>query len=126
MGRSLKSSIKMSINTEFIEIIGTNGSKKVEALIDTGAEGNYINRRRFNEFEKIGILNFRETYVSLPGSREKQFKPAFIFKEVKIRNAILSEPEFIFVDSIDYDAVIGVEVLQTVGFLIDMKTDRLK
>ena len=49
-----------------------------------------------------------------------------IFKEVKIRNAILSEPEFIFVDSMDYDAVIGVEVLQTVGFLIDMREDQLK
>jgi len=116
----------MSIITEFIEIIGTKGSKKVEALIDTGAEGNYISERRFKEFEKIGILNFRETYVSLPGSREKQSKPALVFKEVKIRNALLSEPEFIFVDSIDYDAIIGVEVLQTVGFLIDMKTDQLK
>jgi len=116
----------MSIITEFIEIIGTKGSKKVEALIDTGAEGNYISERRFNEFEKIGILNFSETYVSLPGSREKQFKPAFIFKEVKIRNALLSEPEFIFIDSIDYDAIIGVEVLQTMGFLIDMRADRLR
>jgi len=116
----------MSIITEFIEIIGTNGSKKVEALIDTGAEGNYIDRRRFNEFEKIGTLGFHETYVSLPGSRQKQFKPAFIFKEVKIRNAILSEPEFIFVDSLDYDAIIGVEVLQIMGFLVDMREHQLK
>jgi len=126
MDGSLKSSIKMSIITEFIEIIGTKGSKKVETLIDTSAESNYISERRFKEFEKIGILNFYETYVSIAGSREKQLKLAFVFKEVKIRNAILSEPEFIFVDSIDYDAIIGVEVLQTGGFLIDMKTDQLK
>ena len=116
----------MGIITEIIEIVGTNVSKKVEALIDTGAEGNYISERSSKEFERIGISGLRETYVSLAGSREKELKTAFIFKEVKMLNVILSEPEFIILDGIDYDAIIGVEVLQIMGLSIDMRADRLK
>ncbi|EQB71813.1 MAG: hypothetical protein AMDU4_FER2C00172G0009, partial [Ferroplasma sp. Type II] len=88
--------------------------------------GNYISERSAKEFERIRISCFRETYVSLAGSREKELKTAFIFKEVKMLNVILSEPEFIILDGIDYDAIIGVEVLQIMGLSIDMRADRLK
>ena len=39
---------------------------------------------------------------------------------------MLSEPEFIILDGIDYDAIIGVEVLQIMGSSIDMRGDKLK
>jgi predicted aspartyl protease len=95
-------------------------------LIDTGAEGNYISERSSKQFESIGILKFYETLVSIAESREKESKIAFLFKEVKILNAALSGPEFIILDGIDYEAIIGVEVLQMMGFSIDMRADRLK
>ena len=44
----------MSVITSQLEVVGKREKKKVEALIDTGAEGNYINDRLF-----FGILGFR-------------------------------------------------------------------
>ena len=61
MVRSLKSSSRRGIITEIIEIVGTNASKKVEALIDTGAEGNHISERSSKELESIGLSGLRET-----------------------------------------------------------------
>ena len=126
MVRSLKTFSRTGIITEIIGIVGTNASKKVEALIDTGAEGNYISERSSNQFENIGMSGLHETYVSIAGSREKELKTVFIFKGIKMLNSMLSEPEFIILDGIDYDAIIGVEVLQIMGLSIDMRADKLK
>ena len=43
---------------EWIEIVGTNSSIKLEALIDTGAEGNYIsgNAGMKEKNRKFGFL----------------------------------------------------------------------
>ena len=89
MVRSLKSFSRTGIITEIIGIVGTNASKKVEALIDTGAEGNYISERSSNEFESIGIYGLHETYVSIAGSREKELKTIFIFKGIKMLNNVI-------------------------------------
>lgn len=115
----------MGIITETVEVTGVRGTIKVEALIDTGAEGNYINELLADRFERIGIIRFYDTEVSIAGSREKEMKIAFVFKELKLLETRLVEPEFIVFDGIDYDAVIGVEVLQTLGLNIDMRSDKL-
>lgn len=115
----------MGIITEFIEVTGVWSTIKVEALIDTGAEGNYINEILAEKFEKLGIVRFYDTEVSIAGSREKELKTSLVFKELQLLGIKFAEPEFIIFDGIDYDAVIGVEILQILGLNIDMRLDKL-
>ena len=53
---------------EPIEIVGTKDSIRLEALVDTGAEGNYIsgNSRTIKKIEKLGYHFSKETDVSMP------------------------------------------------------------
>ncbi|MHB1709679.1 MAG: hypothetical protein ACYCT2_09430 [Thermoplasmataceae archaeon] len=60
----------MGIITEIVEVTGVRGTIKVEAIIDIGAEGNYINELLADRFERIGIIRFYDTEVSIAGSRE--------------------------------------------------------
>ncbi len=102
----------MGIITEFIEVSGIYSTIKVEALIDTGAEGNYINEILAEKFKKLGIIKkIYNTEVSIAGSREKELKTVLVFKELQLLGIRFAEPEFIIFDGIGYDAVIGVEIL---------------
>ena len=78
-----KGVLSLGLFLEPIEIVGTKSSIRLEALIDTGAEGNYIR----------------------------------------------GQTKFILLNDIDYDAMIGVKVMQTMGMDINMNlsenTDQL-
>ncbi len=115
----------MSIITIVVNIKGKVASKSVEALIDTGAEGNYINKRVYKDFIKLGVSNFFEEYVAIPNSKKKVLCPAFTFREMRFSGKVFRLPEFIVVKDIDYEVVIGVEVLQSWKVKIDMALDRV-
>ncbi|MHB8361918.1 MAG: hypothetical protein ACYDDC_08995, partial [Thermoplasmataceae archaeon] len=53
-----------------IEIRGTNKALKMNALIDSGAEGNYISKILPNRLEpvQLGFVSYSEIPVSIPGS----------------------------------------------------------
>jgi predicted aspartyl protease len=112
----------MSVITSQLEVVGKREKKKVEALIDTGAEGNYINDRLFLEFWDLGITNLGETFVSLPGVHGEDKKDVLFFREIRVPNMTLSYSSltgFIVISDIDYDAIIGIEVMERVGAIID-------
>lgn len=113
----------MGVITSQLEVVGMRGSKKVEVLIDTGAEGNYINEKLFLDFWELGITDLAETFISLPGVYEKDKKDILFFSEIRVPDMVVSDPcltGFIFINDIDYDAIIGVELLEKVGAIIDM------
>ena len=104
----------MGIITTQIEISGKILKSSFEALIDTGAEGNYI-KYDIELIEKLGFSETRETYYNIPGVNGKVMALSFIFKSLKIINTEFLFPEFITIKNIDYDAIIGVEIMQILG-----------
>ena len=119
--------LSLGLILEWIEIVGTNSSIKLEALIDTGAEGNYIrgNAGMKEKIESLGFYSFNETDVSMPRIREPKTYIEYKFLELRFLGQIITFPQFIVMDDIDYDAIIGVEVMQTLGLNIDMSSDKI-
>lgn len=118
----------MGLFLELIQIIGTSGDNiTVEALIDTGAEGNYIrgNLKTKGKLEKIGYHSFAETDVSMPRRRKPELHVQYTFSELRFLGKTLLYPEFILMNDIDYGAIIGVEVMQIMGLDINMWTHKL-
>lgn len=117
----------MGLFLEPIEIVGILDSIRLEALIDTGAEGNYIrgNARTKKGFEKLGYHFFKETDVSMPRQRKPSIYVQYTFSELRLLERTILYPEFILMNDIDYDAIIGVEVMQMMGLDINMWTHKL-
>ena len=44
----------------------------------------------------------------------KEMHGSLTFRNLKLNGVIVSEPEFIILDNIDFPAIIGVEILQTI------------
>lgn len=73
----------------------------------------------------IGFKVYSQTRVSIPGKRNTVMADTYIFIELKILTSCLSISEFIFLKDIDYDIIIGVEVMQILGLKLDMSTDKI-
>ncbi len=56
----------------------------------------------------------------------KEMHGSLTFRNLKLNGVIVSEPEFIILDNIDFPAIIGVEILQTIGLKLDFRTDTLR
>ena len=76
----------MGLIIDQIEIRGTIKSVKVSALIDSGAEGNYISAVLPNGIrpEQLGFISYGETPVSIPGSSNTELHGSMTFKESKL------------------------------------------
>ena len=48
------------------------------------------------------------------------------FKNLTLNGVMISDPEFIIVDNIDFPAIIGVEILQMIWLKLDFRTDTLR
>ena len=107
----------MGLIIDQIEIKGTIKSVKVSALIDSGAEGNYISAVLPNGIrpEQLGFVSYGEIPVSIPGLSIRELHGSLTFENLKLNGVIVSEPEFIILENIDFPAIIGVEILQMIG-----------
>ena len=117
----------MGLIIDQIEIKGTIKSVKVSALIDSGAEGNYISVVLPNGIrpEQLGFVSYGEIPVSILGSSIRELRSSLTFENLKLNGVILSEPEFIILENIDFPAIIGVEILQMIGLKLDFRTDTM-
>ena len=61
----------------------------------------------------------------MPRIREPKTYIEYKFLELRFLGQIITFPDFIVMDDIDYDAIIGVEVMQTLGLNIDMSSDKI-
>ena len=118
----------MGLIIEEVEIKGTVKSIKVSALVDSGAEGNYISTELPNGIrpEQLGFTSYGEIPVSIPGSSFRDMHSSLTFKNLTLNGVVISDPEFIIVDNIDFPAVIGVKILQMIGLKLDFRTDTLR
>ncbi|MHB1709507.1 MAG: pepsin/retropepsin-like aspartic protease family protein [Thermoplasmataceae archaeon] len=101
---------------------------KMNALIDSGAEGNYISKILPNGLGpvQLGFVSYSEIPVSIPGSSSAELHGALTFKSLTMNGIVISEPEFIILDNIDLPAIIGVEILQMLGLSLDFKSDVIR
>ncbi len=110
-----------------IEVKGTVKTIKVSALIDSGAEGNYISDVLPNGIrpEQLGFISYSEIPVSMPGSSFRELHGSLTFDKLTLNGFVVSEPEFIILDNMDFPVIIGVEILQMIGLKLDFRTDTL-
>ena len=48
------------------------------------------------------------------------------FKNLTLNGVVVSDPEFIILENIDFPAIIGVEILQMIGLKLDFRTDTMR
>ena len=118
----------MGLIIDQIEIKGTIKSIKVPDLIDSGAEGKYICAVLLNGIkpEQLGFISYSEIPVSIPGSSFRDMHGSLTFKNLTLNGVVVSDPEFIILDNIDFPAIIGVEILQMTGLKLDFRTDTMQ
>ena len=56
----------------------------------------------------------------------KEMHGSLTFRNLKLNGVIVSEPEFIILENIDFPAIIGVEILQTIELKLYFKTDTMR
>ncbi len=56
----------------------------------------------------------------------KEMHGSLTFINLKLNGVIVSEPEFIILENIDFPAIIGVEILQTIELKLYFKTDTMR
>jgi predicted aspartyl protease len=117
----------MGLIIDQIEISGRSKSVRISALIDSGAEANYINAVLPNGIrpEQLGIVFYEEIPISISGSSTRELHDALTFPNLTVNGVMFSEPEFIILENIDFPAIIGVEILQIIGLKLDFKTDTI-
>jgi hypothetical protein len=104
-----------------IEIVGLKGSKKVEALFDSGAGGNVV-RQIFSDGVSAEDLGF--TKYRFPGKirlGDNRFKRAeFIaFPKLVIDNVPVEKPEMAIMKDLPYDVIIGAYLMQSIGIILN-------
>ena len=56
----------------------------------------------------------------------KEMHGSLTFINLKLNGVIVSEPEFIILENIDFPAIIGVKILQMTGLKLDFRTDTMR
>jgi len=118
----------MGLIIEQIEVKGTSKSAKFSALIDSGAEGNYINAVLPGGIrpEQLGFVFYGEIPVSFPVTLSKDLHGSSTFEYLKLDGIVVSEPEFLILENMDFPAIIGLEILQMIGLKLDFRTDTMR
>ncbi len=119
----------MGFIKEFVEIVGTKKGKNLQALFDSGAGRNYI-RREFKSGESVENIGYyySEGIIFNPiladGSKVKGEKVRF--KEIKIYEFSVNDPEFIIMDNLIEDVIIGVFFMQNSSISLDPPNEKIE
>lgn len=118
----------MGIIRQNIKILGTKKSKIVMALFDSGAYFNYI--RSENIFDRetpddIGFHIFEGTKESILADGRFKKVDWVRFKEVYVNGITIKEPKFLIMKDLTWDAIIGAELMQQVGIILDTKNEKI-
>jgi len=111
-----------------IKITGTGKSKVIQALFDSGAYSNFIRGRSIYDGETpddIGFHVFEGTKESILADGRTVPADMVRFKELSIEGRTLIEPKFLIWENLTWDAIIGVEVMQKLGIVLDMSSDSI-
>jgi hypothetical protein len=110
-----------------VEIIGSRKSKVVVALFDSGAFRNYIRRTLYDGDtpDDIGFHVFEGTRDMIFANGQYLTGDCVRFKEIHIKKLSLQEPSFTIVDDLTSDVIIGAEIMQQLGIILDPKKENL-
>jgi predicted aspartyl protease len=112
---------------EEVKIVGTLKTKSIKALFDTGAYRNYIKRELSDgdTVESIGYNTYegeqRVILADMSESKGEKIK----FKELRIKSLSEKEPEFIIMDNLLEDVIIGVYLMQKLYISPDPSIEKI-
>lgn len=112
---------------EEVKIVGTLRTKNIIALFDTGAYRNYI-RRELSDGDTVESIGFNtyegEHRVILADMRESTGEK-IRFKELVIKGLSEKEPEFIMMENLLEDVIIGVYLMQRLCISPDPLSEKI-
>jgi hypothetical protein len=117
----------MGLIREEIELVGVEKSKKIAALFDSGARRNYI-RRRFEDGESVDDIGFHvyEGAHEAVLADESTAKGVRVrFKELRMRGRVVANPQFVILENLVEDMIIGAGFMQEFGIVLDPPNESL-
>jgi predicted aspartyl protease len=113
---------------EEVEIIGVRKSKNIQALFDSGAYRNYIKRKLTDgeKVEDIGFHIFEGTHRAILANGDIVEGEKVRFKEIKIKDCFVKEPEFVIMDDLIEDVIVGVYLMQNLGIHLDPPSEKIE
>lgn len=118
----------MGVIREEVELVGASKSKKIVAMFDTGAIRNYI-RKELSDGEQVDSIGF-DIYAGVhrailaDGSVLEGEK--IRFKELHIKNLSVAEPEFVMLENLVEDMIIGAHLMQELGICLDPECRKIE
>lgn len=112
---------------DHIEIIGTQKSKEIMALFDSGAYRNYI-REKLSDgetVENIGFPTYEGIHKAILANGDIAIGKKVRFKKLCIRGHTVEEPEFIIMEDLYEDVIIGTELMQKLGIALDLPNEKI-
>lgn len=113
---------------EEIEITGIRKSKKIVALFDSGAQRNYIRKiledgNRVDE--DIGFHIYEGIHEPILANTDITIGERVRFKKIYIKERSFEEPEFIIMEKLFVEAIIGANLMQKLGIILDLPNKRI-
>jgi len=113
---------------EEVKLIGTLKTKKIIALFDTGAYRNYI-KRELSDGEMVDSIGFHiyegiHRAILADGSISVGEKVRF--KELHIKDLRAKEPEFVVMEDLIEDVIIGVHLMQELVISLDPPNGKIE
>lgn len=113
---------------EEITITGTRRTKNLKALFDSGARRNFI-RKSFSDKDKVDDLGYRaylgKKHVILPDERNTPTMRV-IFDNIKVRGLICWNVEFLIMDKLIHDVILGSGFMQEQGVILDLSEHKIE
>ena len=118
----------MGMIKEEVEITGIRKSKMIVALFDSGAERNYIRKiledgNRVDE--DIGFHIFLGIHRPILANTDIADGEKVIFKKIYIKERSIEEVEFIIMEKLFVEAIIGAKLMQKLGISLDLSNKRI-
>jgi len=104
-----------------VELTGTRKKKTVLALFDSGAESNHLRTELFDgdTISDIGFLKIGAPTTHILGDGHTFETLQVVFKKLQISREVVKDPVFCTSDSLSYDMIIGAELMQSLGLVLD-------
>jgi len=111
-----------------LEIIGVRKSKWVSALFDSGAYRNYIKRELTDgeTVEDIGFHIFEGIHRAILANGEVVEGEKVRFRQMKIKDCSVKEPEFVIMDDLFEDVIVGVYLMQKAGITLNPPNETIE
>jgi len=118
----------MGLIREDVEIVGIGKSKRIAALFDSGARRNYI-RRRFEDGETVDDIGFHlyeGRHEAILADESVAIGERVRFTELRLRGRAVPNPQFVILDNLVEEAIIGAGFMQEMGIILDPPNESLR